>query len=83
MYVWNDKIWKNQIHSFLQLRGFYLHKIPFTPYISLVPFLHLHINRSSVYVIFSKKLLYNSIYVIFHLGGFSKETKSAQTEERV
>ena len=44
------------IHSHLQLRGFYLTKISFTRYICLVPFLHLHINSSSVYAILSKKL---------------------------
>ena len=38
----------------LILRGFYLHEIPFTRYICLVPFLHLHINKSSVYAILSK-----------------------------
>ena len=39
------------VHSLLHLCGFCLRKIPFTRYLDLVPFLYLHINRSSVYTI--------------------------------
>ena len=40
----------------LQLCGFYLHEIPFMRYICLAPFLHLHVNKSSVYAMFIKIL---------------------------
>ena len=50
----------HRVNSLLQLRGFYLCKIPFTQYICLVLFLHLRINKSSDYAILSKNLLCSS-----------------------
>ena len=47
---------KNSIHYLLQLRGFHLRGIPFTLSFGFVPFLHLRINKSSIYTIFGKDL---------------------------
>ena len=44
------------VHYLLQLRGFRLRGIPFMRSFGFVPFLHLRINKSSLYAIFGKNL---------------------------